>query len=175
MNPERYLQLEPDPYWPDRYETEEGRLRNISGDALRGVFHVGSTAIRRVPGKPALDIIAVYEDEEAMDTAAEIVSRDDSYERVPDSAVIVREEDEFVVIIKMHTPDDEKVRNQLIFRNYLRDSPDARREYAQVKREAMEANADDYEAYTEAKSDVVSSILERAREDRYEKHLPEYV
>jgi len=68
---ERNVTFTADPYWPHRYEAERERIQDVSDDRSLGVFHVGSTAIPDVPGKPALDIVAVYDDEESMVTAIE--------------------------------------------------------------------------------------------------------
>lgn len=174
MDPRNHVTLEPDPVWPDRYEAERKRVREASGDRLLSVFHVGSTAIPDLPGKPALDVIAVYEDEGSLSAAAEALTDGGAYERERDSTVLVRWDDEYVVFVKMHTRDDEKVRNQLAFRECLRENPDARREYERVKREAAAEHPEDLEAYTKAKSDVVSSILERARDEGYYERLPEF-
>lgn len=171
---ERNVTFTSDPYWPDRYETERERIQDASGSGLLGVFHVGSTAIPDVPGKPALDITAVYDDEESMQTAIERLTDNDRYEQEGDSTVIIRWADDYAVFIKMHTRDDQKVRNQLLFRDFLRENPEARNEYARVKREAEEKHPEDLEAYTKAKSEIVHSLLEQAREEGYDQSLPEF-
>lgn len=171
---ERRVVLHEDPHWPERFEAERERLRDVAGEGLLGVFHVGSTAVRDVPGKPALDVIAVYDDETAVEAAVGRLTEDDRYEREPDTTVVVRWEADWAVFCKAHARDDETVRNQLLFREYLRENPEARREYARVKREAAEEHPDDLESYTRAKWDVVSSILERAREGGYEERLPAF-
>jgi GrpB-like predicted nucleotidyltransferase (UPF0157 family) len=166
--------FESDPYWPHRYESERERIRDVSSDGLLGVFHVGSTALTDVPGKPALDIIAVYDDDEALSTTIERLTNDDRYEREGDSLLVIRWEDDYAVFLKTHTRDDQKVRNQLLFRDYLREHPNMRSEYGHVKREAAEAHSEDVEAYTKAKTEFVSSVLERAREDGYDERLPDF-
>lgn len=175
MDLKNRVTLESDPVWPDRFEEERRQIVEVSGDQLLGVFHVGSTAISGVPGKPTLDVIAVYEDEESMDTAAEALTNNGAYEREPESTVIIRWGEDHGVFIKMHTQDDEKVHNQLVFRDYLRENPDARQQYTDVKRKAAEKHSDDLEAYTKAKSEVVSSILERARAEGYYDRLPKCI
>jgi len=172
---ERNVTLTSDPYWPDRYETESERVKDASDSRLLDVFHVGSTAIPDVPGKPALDIIAVYENEDAMETAIEQLTDDDRYEQEGDSTVLIRWADEYAVFVKMHTRNDEKVRSQLLFRDYLRENSDARAEYTRVKQEAAENHPEDLEAYTKAKSETVQSILEQAQEEGYAKRLPDFV
>jgi len=166
-----------DPVWTDRFETERDRVADASGEGLLGVFHVGSTAIPDVPGKPALDVLAVFEDADAMAAATDALA-DGDYERHhggPDSALVVHWGDDHAVFVKLHTRDDEKARNQIAFRDYLRDHPEARREYERVKREAAEAHPEDPEAYTQAKTDVVTTHVERAREAGYVERLPEFV
>jgi len=169
---ERNVTFTADPYWPHRYEAERERIQDVSGDRSLGIFHVGSTAIPDVPGKPALDIVAVYDNEESMVTAIERLTDDDRYEQEGESTLVVRWAEEYAVFIKMHTKDDQKVRNQLLFRDYLRENSKARAEYARIKREAAKKHPEDLEAYTDAKSEVVRSILEQAREEGYDRLLP---
>lgn len=167
----------PDPVWTDQYEAERERIQEASGDQLLGVFHVGSTAISDLPGKPALDVIAVFTDHESMRAAADPLT-EEGYELEhdePDCVVVIHWGDDRAVFIKMHTRDDQKVRNQLLFRAYLRENSEARREYERVKREAAAEHSEDPEAYTQAKDDVVRSLLERAREEGYAEGLPEFV
>jgi GrpB-like predicted nucleotidyltransferase (UPF0157 family) len=54
-------------------------------------------------------------------------------------------------------------RQHLLFRDYLRSSGDARETYAAAKREAARLWTDQAAAYTEAKSDVILGILDRAQ------------
>jgi len=61
-----------------------------------------------------------------------------------------------------------------MFRDYLRENPDTRSEYERLKRKAAETHREDLEAYTEAKSEFVSSVLDRAKEEGYDKRLPTF-
>lgn len=176
MSLKEEIQLEPDPVWTDKFETESDRVTAASGEGLLGVFHVGSTAIPDVPGKPALDVLAVYEDSDSMAAAASRLAEED-FELTRQSAeatLLIRWEGESAVFVKMHCPDDQKVRNQLLFTEYLCDHPEARREYEAVKRRAAENHPEDPQAYTEAKADVVQSLLEDARAAGYADRLPEF-
>ncbi len=171
---ERNVSLELDPYWPERFEIERERLREICDD-IRGIFHVGSTAIPEVPGKPALDVIAVFEDDTAMEATAQALIEDHGFERPPDGTIVIRWDDEFAVFVKLHTPDDEKVRAQIAFKEYLLDHPDCRAEYADLKEAAAAEHPDDLEAYTKAKGEFVSRVIEQAKADGYYEELPEFV
>ncbi len=62
-------------------------------------------------------------------------------------------------------------RRGIVFREYLRDHPDAREEYAAIKRAAAEEHPRDASSYTDAKSDTIDSILQRADEEGYEEKI----
>lgn len=53
-------------------------------------------------------------------------------------------------------------RGHLLFRDYLRAHPDARDVYAAAKRQAAAMWADDGIAYTDAKTDVILTLLDAA-------------
>jgi GrpB-like predicted nucleotidyltransferase (UPF0157 family) len=176
MDPREEVRLEPDPVWTDRYERERERIEAASGDRLLGVFHVGSTAIPDVPGKPELDVLAVYEAYEPMRAAAETIAGD-SFELSTDDGeciVLSRWTDGRAVFLKLHVQGDERVENQLLFREYLRENADARREYEATKREAAATHREDPAAYIGAKTDTVASLLADAREAGYTERLPSF-
>lgn len=58
----------PDPGWP----AKAAALAEAWRDAVRGlrmVHHIGSTAVPGLPAKPVIDLLPVFESEEAMDAA----------------------------------------------------------------------------------------------------------
>lgn len=168
--------LEQDPKWGDRYESEQNRVREASNRGLLDVFHIGSTAIPGVPGKPVLDVMPVYADYEAMRAAADhLVENEFALEHdADDMTIVLRREEEYVVAVRMYTIDADQWRPMLIFREYLTENPDARKGYARVKRDAADKHSDDLEAYTRAKTEVVRSLTEKARAAGYEERLPEF-
>jgi GrpB-like predicted nucleotidyltransferase (UPF0157 family) len=56
--------------------------------------------------------------------------------------------------------------DRLVFRDHLRSHPEAADEYAHSKQVLAERFRDDREAYTKAKTDFISAMLERARASR---------
>jgi GrpB-like predicted nucleotidyltransferase (UPF0157 family) len=180
MDPSEDITLLEDPVWTEKFEREKERLQDAAGEGLLGVHHVGSTAIPNVPGKPALDVLVAFDSFEQMnETAERIVQKDDEFERFGEadtSILLINWADDHAVFHRMHTKADEaKIRNQILFREYLREHPDARREYEEVKREAVKNHADDPGDYTKAKSDIVADLLQRAESAGYEKRLPDYL
>jgi GrpB-like predicted nucleotidyltransferase (UPF0157 family) len=177
MDPRAEVRLEPDPVWTDRYERERERIEAASGEGLLGVFHVGSTAVPDLPGKPELDVLAVYEAYEPMRTAAEAIAGDRFELSTDDGECIVlsRWSDGRAVFLKLHVQGDERAGNQLLFREYLRENTDARREYETAKREAAATHREDPRAYIDAKTGTVLSLLADAREAGYAERLPSFV
>jgi GrpB-like predicted nucleotidyltransferase (UPF0157 family) len=56
--------------------------------------------------------------------------------------------------------------DRMVFRDYLRSHLEAAGEYARLKHVLAERFRDDREAYTGAKADFISSVLERAKATR---------
>ncbi|QKG93999.1 GrpB family protein [Halorubrum salinarum] len=165
-----------DPQWDDRYESARDRVEAASDDRLLDVFHVGSTAIPGVPGKPVLDVMPIYADGDGMRAAAEGLAAA-GFERehdAEDTVVAVRRESNAVVAVRMHTVEADQWRPMLLFREYLTDHPRARAEYARVKRDAAAEHGGDMAAYTEAKFEVVRSLTQAARDEGYVERLPTF-
>ncbi|SDJ78825.1 GrpB domain, predicted nucleotidyltransferase, UPF0157 family [Halovenus aranensis] len=180
MDPDEDITLLEDPVWTEKYKREEERLQAAAEEGLLGVHHVGSTSIPDVPGKPALDVLVAFDSFEHMDATAErIEAKHEEFERfsaTDTSILLINWADDYAVFHRMHTMDDEeKIRNQILFRDYLRNHADARREYEEVKREAVENHADDPGDYTKAKTDVVTDLIQRAEAAGYEERLPDYL
>lgn len=170
----REVSLEPDPYWPNRFQRERDLIADASDDGLLGILHVGSTAVPDIPGKPALDIVAIYKSQAALDAGVETLLGEHGFEQPSESSVVIRWEEQYAVFVKLHTQNDEKARTQIAFTRYLADHESARREYSAVKRQAA-AEYDDLEAYTKAKSEIVNEITNKAREKGYFEDLPAFV
>ena len=170
------VRLEPDSVWTDHFEAEEARIREASSEGLLDVFHVGSTAVPDLPAKPLLDVLAVFTGyESARATADALVAREyDLRQDDPEWIQLTRAEGDVPAFIHLRPEDSDVWRDQLVFREYLRDNAAARREYEQVKRAAAKAHPDDPEAYTDAKEETILSLEERAYEEGYAERLPEF-
>ena len=163
-----------DPAWRERFERERDRIRTASGDGLLGAFHVGSTAVEDLPAKPVVDVLAVYDDYESASSAAEDL-RAAGYDRQrddPDWLVLSRTEGS-PVVIHLRPEDADRWRDQLVFREYLRENPDARAEYERTKREAAAEHPDDVGAYTDAKNETIRELEARAYEAGYGERVSE--
>jgi GrpB-like predicted nucleotidyltransferase (UPF0157 family) len=174
MSPEDDIPLVADPLYTNRFASRDDDVREAVEDGLVDTFHVGSTAVADLNGQPLLDLVVVFEDATALTRGVDALA-EAGYEPAHEGdgeAVLTRWEDDHGVLLKLHIRGDQKVANQLIVREYLRDHASARREYERTKSTAWAENGDDQEGYTGAKTAFVTELLDRAREAGYESRVP---
>jgi GrpB-like predicted nucleotidyltransferase (UPF0157 family) len=153
-----------DPAWPERFEEERALLAETIGDWVAGgIHHVGSTAVPGLAAKPIIDILVGVADLESSRACFEpLAQRDYLYAPYrteemhwfckPDPTRRTHH-------LHLVPADSRRFRDELAFRDHLRAHPEAAAEYAALKRELAERFEHDREAYTEAKSEFIRSIL----------------
>ena len=160
------IELAPyDPGWPARFSAWEQRLRASLGATALRIEHVGSTSVPGLPAKPVVDIqvsVADLTAEEAYvpaieSTGVELRSRDELHRFFRPPPDRPRE-----AHVHVAPAGSEWEREHLLFRDYLRADQEARDAYARAKERAALLWRDDRAAYTEAKSDVILDLMERA-------------
>jgi len=161
-----------DPLWPAVFRSLEERVRARLGALAAAVEHVGSTAVPGLCAKPVIDMdVAVRE---PADLATAIVRLADlGYRHLGEMGIQGREAfrepagpPRHNLYVCVHG--NREWNRHLAFRNHLRNRPDAARAYADLKRRLAAAFSDDVDAYCEAKTDFIVSILaasDLARED----------
>ena len=161
-----------DPAWPDWFEQIRARVwPAVSGVALR-IDHVGSTAVPGLAAKPIIDLDVVVASEEHVLTAigrlAEI-----GYRWRGDLGVAGRQafkapsgsglpEHHLYVVVE----NNKAHLDHWLLRDLLREDADARARYAQLKRRNVAFADGDMQVYVEAKADLVTELLRRARTER---------
>lgn len=161
-----------DPTWPDVYEQEVTRLRAVSAidEHVPAFEHVGSTAIEGLAAKPIVDLLAVVDSTVDVEELVPIFEAR-GYEHRPNDPVGDR------VFLTKGPPANrthylsvceagsDTHREQVAFRDYLRANPGVTTEYATLKGDLASEYADDRASYTEAKSEFVTEVLERAMDE----------
>lgn len=171
-----WIELHPyDPAWPDYFESERDRLREIAGDELLGIFHIGSTSIPGFVSKPTIDILAVYSAESAIHDAKESFPNEYRVHRdEEDRVVMIWDKDDYSFTVHLRPRTAQGWRDQLVFRELLRDDPHARAKYEGAKRTAASEYPNDGKAYTSAKEPIIRSLTEQAYEEGYDERLPDF-
>ena len=158
-----------DPDWPVLYEREAARVRELLGDRVRLLEHVGSTSVPGLPAKPIIDMLLAVAD--SANEPAYVPSME-----AGGYAVRIREPDwhEHRVFkgpdtdINLHTFSEgsSEIDRMLAFRDRLRTHDDERERYLATKRELAARHWVYIQDYADAKGDVVEGIIERAVADR---------
>ena len=133
--------------------------------ALR-VEHIGSTSVPGLAAKPVIDILVVVTD--SADESAYLPRLEAAgyvlRVREPDwnehRMLRTPERDVHVHVYSAGCPEVERT---LAFRDRLRRNGDDRRRYERTKRELAAREWPDMNAYAEAKTEVIESILDAAR------------
>jgi GrpB-like predicted nucleotidyltransferase (UPF0157 family) len=154
-----------DSEWPARFEVERIALEGEIADwIVDGVHHVGSTAVPGLEAKPIVDIlVGVHGLEQAKECFAPLARLGYLYAPyLPEEMHWFCKPDPSRRTHHLHLVpvDSPRYRNELAFRDRLRQEPVLAEEYAVLKRGLASRFADDREAYTDAKSDFVRRALE---------------
>jgi GrpB-like predicted nucleotidyltransferase (UPF0157 family) len=164
-----------DPAWRERFEQVRDRVRTAARDGLLGVFHVGSTAVEDLAAKPVVDVLAVFADyDAARETADAMVAGEYDRQRDDPDWLVLSRTDGQSVVVHFRPREVDRWRDQLVFREYLRENPDARAEYEAEKRAAAADHPDDVGAYTDAKNETIRELEARAYEEGYGERVPEF-
>ena len=158
-----------DSAWPKRFESERLLLAPMLAPWLVGTIeHVGSTAVPGLAAKPIIDIMAAVRDLPSSLPAIEAL-KSLSYRYFEYRADVMHwfcKPNDLNRTHHLHlVPFDSPLwRERLLFRDRLRADAAIRRSYAELKLELASKHRDDREAYTDAKTDFIRSVLQTHRQ-----------
>jgi GrpB-like predicted nucleotidyltransferase (UPF0157 family) len=160
-----------DPRWPALFDEEAKRLRaTLDPSLIVGLEHFGSTAIPCLAAKPIIDIlIAVRSLAEAQASFVEALRNLDyvywADNPKKDRMFFVKGMPPFGSRRSHHVHVTEahgEMWQRLAFRDYLRAHSEEAGIYAQLKRRLATEYPADREAYTDAKSAYIESVMRKA-------------
>jgi GrpB-like predicted nucleotidyltransferase (UPF0157 family)/predicted acetyltransferase len=153
-----------DAAWPRLFEEERAALAAALGGAAVAIEHVGSTAVPGLAAKPIVDILVGLRSypaaagEIAAVEAVGYVYRGEL--GIPGRQFFARGRPRTHVHATLYQSDF--WRSHLLFRDYLRASPEDAARYAALKRELAVRYREDRTGYTESKDSFVADVLARA-------------
>lgn len=156
-----------DPAWPAEFEAIAAPIRAVLGPLALSVEHVGSTSVPGLAAKPIIDLDVVISSRlllpQVLERLAEL-----GYIHRGNLGIPGREAFHWPTHLPRHhlyvcAVDTPNLHEHLLFRDYLRQHPQAAQEYGALKEQLAEQFGDDREAYSEAKTEFVRAVLVRAK------------
>lgn len=152
-----------DPEWPRLFSRIERELREQVGMLALAIEHVGSTAVPGLAAKPIIDIEIVIASEYQFPSIKEHLEKFGYIHRGP-CGVPDREVFRCVIGLPEHhlyvsETGARPLQEHLCFRDALRQSPELAAAYAALKRNLAEQYRNDRDAYTEAKTGFIRSVV----------------
>ena len=170
--PQPVIIVEYNPQWPAMYEEEKSRVLGVIGHKIVAIEHIGSTAVPGLGAKPIIDImVAVHRLADAEKCIGPLQGI--GYEYVPEFEVelpgrrFFRRGHQGAGTHHLHMVEltsDFWERN-LLFRDFLRNHSTVAQEYYLLKMgwaAKYGSDREKYEAYTEAKTPFIESVVARA-------------
>ena len=151
-----------DPDWPKKFEAHARIIAQALGNSALGIEHVGSTSVPSLAAKPIIDILVVVPDSSNESVYLPRLEEVGYALRVREPAwnehrmFRTPEKDVHVHIYSAGCPEIQRV---VSFRDRLRRSTDDRRRYELTKRELAAEEWSDMNAYADAKTEVIKSII----------------
>jgi GrpB-like predicted nucleotidyltransferase (UPF0157 family) len=155
-----------DPVWSDRFAEQQARLTDLLKPWLAGVIeHIGSTSVPGLRSKPVVDLLAPVQSLAAARAAIPVLELDgwlswpddpNRHYRLwflrPNPAARTHH----LQILQVDHPDALALTS---FRDALRNDPMLRDAYALLKDDLARKHQTDRNAYSNAKTDFVASVL----------------
>lgn len=164
-----------DPSWPRAFEDEAARIADALGEVARRIEHVGSTSVPGLAAKPIVDIQVSVDAVQPMDPyRGTLEALGYTHISLPEPG-----DDVYPYFLRPpRWPPSHHVhvcewggleeRRHLVFRDWLREHPDDRQAYEDLKKSlAEEVDPSDpatFFRYTDGKTDFVRAIEAKALE-----------
>jgi len=153
------------PNWGEKFEQEKDKVQEIFGDKALKIEHIGSTSIEGLTSKPIIDIAVLIKNHEEADQFTEPLSKISYKINMPSTErhyYTKGDPDEFHLSIA-YTDRGGFWDRQILFRDYLRNHPEARDEYAEIKATMLLKDPTGGDEYISGKSEFIQKILELAK------------
>ena len=156
--------------WASEYEQEAKLLKEVLGDKLLEIHHVGSTSIKGLKAKPVIDILVAIEDLDNISSIEEMLKDYDysnrGHQGVEDRYFFAKGPEEARThYIHFVEPKNNTYYNLVLFKKYLLEHEEYIQKYCDLKQELASKYSDDRKKYTAGKSEFISSVIKLARDE----------
>ena len=153
-----------DEAWKNAFEEIKTEIEAEIGDLIIGIEHVGSTSVEGMSAKPCIDIDVIIKDYSAF---GEIVRKLGVIGYIHEGDLGIKDREAFKYADKSHLMthhlyvcprDSEELHRHIVFRDFLRRTPEAVRKYSLVKEKAAALFPDEIDQYIEYKSPCIEEL-----------------
>jgi len=161
-----------DPRWPQRYDAERGQILTAIGPWTAAIEHIGSTSVPGLGAKPIIDIMVAIR---SLDDAAHCIEplralgyryHPEFEDTLPERRYFNRGPRDDHYHLHMVEPTSGFWERHLLFRDYLRTHRETAQEYERLKRALAAQYRDDRSGYTDAKTEFITTIEQKARAEK---------
>lgn len=152
--------------WKRLFEEEAKLIREIFASEIVAIHHIGSTSVAGLAAKPIIDILPVVRDIEKIETynnqmIALGYTPKGEY-GLPGRRYFQKGGDNRTHHVHMYEAGNDEIERHLAFRDYLRQHPQAVKEYGALKVELAKRFPYDISAYIDGKDSFVSEMEQKA-------------
>ena len=153
-----------DSNWPVIYRQHETRIRAALGATALQIEHIGSTAVPGLAAKPIIDILVTVDNISAEEEYLVPLLAAGYRLRVREPGHRMVRTPELDVHVHIVQTGDSAADDYLLLRDHLRHNEADRDLYERTKRSLAAMDWPDMNAYADAKTDVITKIKNRARQ-----------
>ena len=167
MRTKKVIVLPYDAAWKTAFEDIKREIQYALADLIIGIEHVGSTSVEGLSAKPCIDIDIIIQDYTAFD---KIVKKLANIGYVHEGTLGIENRAAFRYSNKPHLmthhlyvcPQNSKeLHRHIAFRDFLRNNPEAARQYGQIKETAAQLFPDDIDQYMAYKSPCIAELYKK--------------
>lgn len=162
------------PAWAQMFEQEKQALKEMFGDRILAIEHIGSTSVPGLLAKPILDInVAITSLTDVQDFIEKLPML--GYQYWPNRSYPTPEytyrhfftkgpesnRTHYLKLIALH---EKEWADNILFRDYLQAHAEVRDQYAVLKEQLAGKYADDRATYTKSKAEFIQDVIRRARQ-----------
>ena len=165
----KYIFIPYNDSYPKLYQEEEQILKKILGNDVL-IEHIGSTAVPRLGGKGIVDIMIAVPRDQMQSISDSVQKAGYEYKQSGGNKErIFHQRDENNIngdLVRFHLhitfPESNTWREDIAFRDYLRNNPEDAKHYAEIKKKAAKESNQSKEKYMVIKEPIIQAILQKA-------------
>ena len=164
MKTKKVMVLPYDAAWESAFEAIRAEIQTALGDLMLGIEHVGSTSVKGMSAKPCIDIDVVIRDYSVFDA---VVQKLDAIGYIHEGDLGIKDREAFKYANKPHLMthhlyvcprDSKELHRHIVFRDFLRENPEAVKKYSRVKETAAQLFPDEIEQYIAFKAPCIEEL-----------------